>query len=353
MLLDFNYISEDTPSTKWLKWFNHFWPAYRAWFLSQGESARPTYRDVMRQLNQHMPELVPNLEQMTELAGGGDHTARFLGQYCPPPFFASCSQAILTNNEPVLIRNYDYSPRLFDALAMKSKWNETTVIGMADCMTGLVDGMNDSGLVISLAFGGSREVGTGFGIGLIQRYVLETCHTVQQAVDTLKQLPAQIAYNLALLDHDGNHATIMMSPNSDPVVTQEFVSTNHQENNQWQQYLDLIKSEERFQFLKETVDRQIIDATQLADAFLSKPLYRNSFEMGYGTLYTAAYYPLRKEVHFLWPDDSRICQLNSGSESDDDWRKTIRYGDFDMDSTSAWPPVYHATPSLPQGFINY
>jgi predicted choloylglycine hydrolase len=348
MMLEFNYMDEQVPDSKWLGWFDHYWPVYRAWFLSEGEAQRPTYREVIRALDEYMPEIAGNIDHMAELAGGGDHTARFLGQYCPPPFFAACSQAILTTDEPVLVRNYDYSPRMFDALIMKSRWNQTSVIGTADCMTGLVDGMNEAGLAISLAFGGRRDVGPGFGIGLTQRYILETCETTIQAVETLKRIPVQISYNIALLDQSGNHATVMLSPNAEPTVTGNRISTNHQDGERWDQYTDLIESDQRFNFLEETINKPLIDSSLLINAFLSPPLFRKSFEIGYGTLYTVAYFPLRKEVHFFWPEDSRICSFNEVGE----WSKRARYSEQEMDATPLWPDVHHSIASLRDGFIH-
>jgi predicted choloylglycine hydrolase len=347
MQVEFNLIHEAVPGSKWLHWFNHYWPVYRAWFLSQGESQRPTYRQVIRALEQHMPEIVHNIENMTELAGGGDHTARFLGQYCPPPFFAACSQAILNSGEPVLIRNYDYSPRLFDGLIINSRWNKRSVLGMSDCMSGLVDGMNDAGLVISLAFGGRKEVGPGFGIGLVQRYILETCDNVEQAIEALKRIPLQISYNVAILDHDGNHATLALSPDNAPVINQNKVSTNHQPSDRWEKYTDMIETDKRYDYLTDMISRDDIESTTLTSAFLEEPLFRNSFDSGYGTLYTAAYYPTRKEVHYLWKGHHKICRINHT----DEWSETIRYSNQEMDATPLWPGVHQSLASLGEGFV--
>ena len=52
---------------------------------------------------------------------------------------------------------------------------------MSDCLWGLLDGINDSGLAVSLTFGGRKDVGDGFAIPLVVRYVLETCDTVAEA----------------------------------------------------------------------------------------------------------------------------------------------------------------------------
>ena len=38
---------------------------------------------------------------------------------------------------------------------------------MSDCLWGLLDGMNDDGLGVSLTFGGRRVLGDGFGIPIV------------------------------------------------------------------------------------------------------------------------------------------------------------------------------------------
>ena len=123
-----------------------------------------------------MPELVPTYERLVELVGGEDLQARFLSFYCPPPYLSGCSQAVWLGDEPLLIRNYDYSPALCDAIILETCWNGRRVLGMSDGLFGLVDGMNENGLAVSLTFGGRTIVGDGFGVPLIIRYVLEWTH---------------------------------------------------------------------------------------------------------------------------------------------------------------------------------
>ena len=82
---------------------------------------------------------------------------------------------------PVLVRNYDYAPSRFEGVVQATAWGKHRVIGMSDCLWGLLDGMNDAGLVVSLTFGGRRVLGDGFGIPVVVRYLLETCSTVAEA----------------------------------------------------------------------------------------------------------------------------------------------------------------------------
>ncbi len=67
---------------------------------------------------------------------------------------------------------------------------------MSDCLWGLLDGMNDAGLAVSLTFGGRRVLGDGFGIPIVVRYLLETCDDVASARETLARLPYSLAHNL-------------------------------------------------------------------------------------------------------------------------------------------------------------
>ena len=67
----------------------------------------------------------------------------------------------------------DHHRDLSEQVVYSSAFTGRRVIGTADCLWGLLDGMNDAGLVVSLAFGGRRDNGPGFGIPLVVRYVLE------------------------------------------------------------------------------------------------------------------------------------------------------------------------------------
>ena len=81
---------------------------YRAWYLREGEAARPDLATCRQALARHMPELVPAYERLVELAGGDELAARMLTLYRPPGFVVGCSQGAWTRGEPVLVRNYDY-----------------------------------------------------------------------------------------------------------------------------------------------------------------------------------------------------------------------------------------------------
>jgi len=43
-------------------------------------------------------------------------------------------------------------------------------------------------------------------------------------------------------------------------------------------------------------------AERLIESFLNSPLYTTTYERGFGTIYTAAYWPKARAARFVWPD---------------------------------------------------
>ena len=178
-------IAEDRPDVKWQGLFERLWPAYERWYGRDGMLDRPTFLACRAALRTHMPAFEPVWERLCALAGGGDTAARFLSLYEPPAYLTGCSQAVWPGAEPMLVRNYDYSPHAFDGVVLRTRWLGKAVMGTSDCLVGLVDGINEDGLVLSLTFGGRTVTGTGFGVPLLIRYALETCATVPEAMEVL------------------------------------------------------------------------------------------------------------------------------------------------------------------------
>ncbi|MBK8211908.1 MAG: hypothetical protein IPK78_20165 [Rhodospirillales bacterium] len=301
MKLVFQAVEEEQPGEMWAGLFRRLWPYYRDWFLSEGVAARPTYARSLAMLRRHMPELVPTYEALCRLAGGSDLAARFLSLYCPPPFHSACTQAVSIAGEPVLIRNYDYSPYLCDALVLHTRWRDRRVIAMTDCLWGCLDGMNDRGLAISLAFGGRKVVGDGFGIPIVQRYVLETCANAAEAVDVLRRVPTHMSYNVTVLDRDGDFQTAELSPDRPPVIRRSAVATNHQGSVEWHHHARATQTLEREHYLSQRLAERLMGADEIAALFLGPPIYATAYGRGFGTLYTAVYRPATGEVDYLWP----------------------------------------------------
>ncbi len=252
----FRAMQEPEPGPKWQGVFEQHWAAYRQWFLAEGEGARASYATSARMLRAHMPELYPVYERLVELSGGGDLAARMLSIYKPPPYLAACTQGVWTRTgHPVLVRNYDYSPSHLEGLIWHSRLLGRRVIAMSDCLWGVLDGMNEDGLAVSLTFGGRRVLGDGFGIPLILRYVLETCSTAAEAQEVLARLPCNLAHNVTMVDRSGDVVTAFLSPDREPVLSRSPVATNHQGFVDWPEQARATRTLERERDVLELLHR--------------------------------------------------------------------------------------------------
>jgi predicted choloylglycine hydrolase len=299
--LHFRWVREAQPGPRWAQLFEQGYPAYSEWFLAEGDAARPDLATCRQQLLTHMPELVPIWERLVALSGGSDQAARMLSLYRPSPYLAGCSQAVRTAGGPLLVRNYDYHPGACEGTFLLTSWTGTRVMAASDCLWGVLDGMNEHGLVVALSFGGRRIVGDGFGIPLVLRYVLETCRRTEEATHILKRIPSHMAYNVSVLDAAGDHRVAYLAPDRKTLVVKDAVATNHQREVEWSRYDAFTQSAERERFLDERVRDASISDDAFIDLFLGPPLYATKWERAYGTLYTAAYRPVERTASFLWP----------------------------------------------------
>ncbi|MFZ1806290.1 MAG: C45 family peptidase [Cyclobacteriaceae bacterium] len=301
MLVSFGCIHEEKPGEKWKAIFERTWPHYKLWFLSDGYMARKGYLTCYTEFKKHMPELLPFYEQLIELAGGGDLESRFLSMYCPPAYMSGCSQVAWNRGSNALIRNYDYSFKMFEGTMLYTNWIQP-VIGVNDSTWGLLDGMNASGLAASLTFGGRKVVGEGFGIPAIIRYILEIATTVEEGIAILNRVPVHMAYNITLMDATGMYSTVYLSPDRAPIVVHTQVATNHQVEVEWGDYATLTGTIERKRFLEEMVASPYETEASMIRRFLHPPLYNTNFEKSFGTLYTVIYRVNAKTIDVLWPD---------------------------------------------------
>ena len=298
----FRAVEELDLGPVWASVLEERWPYYRDWFLQEGEAARPSYATSVRMLQAHMPELMPAYERIVELAGGGDLAARMLSLYKPPPYLAACSQGAWTRQGgPMLVRNYDYAPSRFEGLIWHTRMRDRRVIGTSDCLWGLLDGMNDRGLAVSLTFGGRRVVGDGFGIPLVVRYLLEVCETVDQSRDALARLPYALSHNLTIVDAAGDVITAYLSPDREPIFREFPVATNHQGIVEWPEQARATQTIERERCVVGLLKDTAVDARAFSDAFLRAPLFSTAYAHGFGTIYTAAYRIADGAVDFRWP----------------------------------------------------
>jgi predicted choloylglycine hydrolase len=293
-------FAEDEPGDQIREHLTAAWPAFRRWWRD-GANARPTSGQARARIEEHMPELVPAWRQLAGLLGDDPDAGAALALWNPPPFLTGCSQAAVLPGGPALIRNYDWDHRLFDAVVARTAYTGRRVLGMLDCLWGLLDGVNDAGLAVSLAFGGRPQVGEGFGIPLVIRYVLETCRTTPEAMRALRKIPVHMSYNITTVDRDGRRATAYLAPDRPAHITSRAVATNHQGQVEWAPYAAAIRTVERQRHLQVLLDAGS-DVPDVVAACLRPPLYATRFGEGFGTLYTAEYRPAEGTAAYHWPD---------------------------------------------------
>ena len=283
--------------------FTTHWPAYKSWFSSKLSNAGSPQRirEGKKQLAKYMPEFLPLYENLCAVTNGCPVAADFLTGYQPPAYLVSCSQAVVKRPQPTLIRNYDLSPDLSENMISQAALIGRKVIGTNECLWGLDDGMNDVGLAASLTFGGSKQVGQGFGIPFIMRYMLHSCKTVKQAIKVLKRIPSHMAYNVTLLDKKGDFATVFVAPDQVSIVTRERCTTNHQQRVVWPEQAAFSKTLERKQHLERVLGQAKVNAEDLLQSFLAKPLRSDNYAQQFGTVFTAIYQPVDGVMAYHWP----------------------------------------------------
>jgi predicted choloylglycine hydrolase len=306
-------IHEPTPGPRWQALFGATWPGYRRWYLQRDVRTRPSLEQAHDMLAANMPELLPTYGRLVDLAetavaGLGlpadDVAARMLTLWDPPRFLPGCSQAVITEPEIALCRNYDYSPALWERVVISTAFTGRRVIGNGDCLWGLTDGMNDEGLVVSLSFGGRRGSGPGFAVSLVVRYLLEVATTTEQVREILTRMPVAMAYNLTVVDASRTVLTAFVAPDRRPEFSDSPIATNHRgEVPDSVEHAQQFASVPRRERLAELVATDP-NPTELVSAFLKPPLYSTHYWRAFGTVYTALYRPEAGAMHLFWPGHS-------------------------------------------------
>jgi len=102
---------------------------------------------------------------------------------------------------------------------------------------------------------------------MVLRYLLEYAGDVAEACELMQRVPVNGAYNVMLLDRENHFENLAVVPGQEMLKMGTRVSTNHQPGSSW-------------------------------------PLYNTQFGRGFGTLYSAAFYPQSGTCEYLWPEHS-------------------------------------------------
>ena len=323
MLKRFIFAKEERPDTAWLTRFLASRDEALRWYFGQGRAVTASARECRAALAVHMPELLSEYDRVCGLVGDDVTAHQILSHYRPPAMEMGCSQAIwLGSGGPALIRNYDYPMDIVSDRFELSAWYGRRLIAKAQRpWGGCLDGMNEDGLAVSCAFGGSPAIGQGFSIIILVRYVLETCTTISDAAETLSRIPIAQSQNVMLLDRTGAYATVYLGPDRTPATVKDYFCTNHQEEVVWPEHAIASGSVKRHEALRTVMALPSQTLEGLINSFLESPLY--SRRTASPTIYTAVYRPSEARVDYLWPPHT--CW----SQSFDQYRAGEYTHDFD------------------------
>ncbi|GAA2560045.1 putative choloylglycine hydrolase [Neomicrococcus aestuarii] len=293
-------IVEGQPGKQWKALFKATKSAYLAWYRSGDVSQRPSLTEAQAQLAAHMPELMPTYRKLVELTGNNPDAARFLTMWNMPAFAPACSQIAFADPSPTLIRNYDYNPDLWERTIYTSAFRGKKVTGTGDCLWGLLDGMNESGLAVSLTFGGRPGSGEGFAIPIVIRYILETASTLEQAREILARIPVAMSYKVTVIDRSGESFTAFVAPGQPAEFSDHPAATNHHGvTPEFPEKAARFRSVERLEHLDGLLSEHR-EAETTFDEFLEKPLFSTEYSAGFGTLYSVMYRPTEGVAEYRW-----------------------------------------------------
>ncbi len=156
------------------------------------------------------------LEELRGLAEGQDCdremlAAALLPMYCLLPQSRCSCFAVRRNGRVFFGRNSDFLTALKD-------WNTNwlyaftdggfSFLGNTTAFVEMEDGVNVQGLAVGLTSVFPTSPQPGLQAGMLLRLVLETCATVDQALDLLCRVPAASSHTLVLADRTGDIALV-------------------------------------------------------------------------------------------------------------------------------------------------
>ncbi len=204
-----------------------------------------------------------------------------------------CSSIV---NADFAVRNYDFSPLLYDKRLVVSQTNECFAsVGHSLHVNGRHEGVNEKGLFIAFHFVNQDQAKLGLLASTIIRIVLDICTDTYEAIALLKALPHTWSYNFSIGDTNGRKAIVEASPTQIKVREggSKLTCTNHFQH---KDLLSLNRIDDytlSFHRLK-TLEKKASDEPNMEEVVNwfgdpSADLFFNDYENFFGTLHTFAY----------------------------------------------------------------
>lgn len=169
-------------------------------------------------------------------------------------------------------------------------------IGHTTAFCEMEDGMNEKGLAVGLTFVYPTKISVGMNAGMLVRYLLEKCASVQEAISFLKQVPIASAQTIILVDQSGDFAIVECHHEQVIVRRDKHVlwTTNHFVSPQMQafQYLgeDDIYSHERYLTMQHFFDsHQRVNKGDLMELLSGKYGFMCQYQGEMDTIWSVVY----------------------------------------------------------------
>jgi predicted choloylglycine hydrolase len=238
--------------------------------------------DCQKAYEQFFPEVIDEIRGMAEGAGiPFRDLAAFLFCMYSFPFENRCSCFAWKRGESIVFgRNSDFLVRLekSNASVYYHLDGGFAFVGNTTAAIQMEDGINEHGLAIGLTFTYPTVRRPGMNAGLLVRYLLEKCQTVDESLINLRQLPISSSQILTMIDKTGDMAVVECNCENlvvvRPVEGEDFVlATNQFMSPEMLKYrcdlVDDIHSWERYQVINAALRGNPSGSTGFAMELLS------------------------------------------------------------------------------------
>ena len=179
-------------------------------------------RECLPVYERYYPEVLDEIRGLADGQKGRyeDFYTFLLSMYCFE-FNNHCTCFAFKDKDHLIFgRNSDFLVAL-EKLYMNCLYKLDGVYGFNGNTTAFIemeDGINEYGLAVGLTFIYPKVIKAGFNSGLLVRYLLEKCKTMDEVMESLHRIPIASQQTLTVMDSDGNFAVIECNCNHMEVI---------------------------------------------------------------------------------------------------------------------------------------
>lgn len=187
--------------------------------LDPSSAVREFARECERAVADHAPRLLDELRGIADASGVEAEAVKAVPLAVdtdPGCSLVGVGGEYTESGGALFARNHDFYPsfRRYSKLYRMDPADGLASVGCAHGFVGRCDGVNEAGLAVGFAGVPTEADEPGLMWQLAIRAVLDSCHTVAEAVDFLEDVPHARNVNLLLADASGGVAVVEASPNA-------------------------------------------------------------------------------------------------------------------------------------------